>query len=71
MGTQVAGWCISELAFAYIFFRMDKDSPAQRLLAAAVNCFVCVAASTDPIVLFCTRQIALISSKKFLSFFPF
>uniref|UniRef100_A0A1I8C0Y9 G_PROTEIN_RECEP_F1_2 domain-containing protein n=1 Tax=Meloidogyne hapla TaxID=6305 RepID=A0A1I8C0Y9_MELHA len=47
MFIQVCGWCISNLAFVFIYL-LITDPFTQWFLAALFNCFVCIAASTDP-----------------------
>jgi hypothetical protein len=54
LGIQVGGWLISELAFGFLYLQ-NMNSIQMWHMAAAVNCFVCATAASDPIVLFATR----------------
>jgi len=55
MAIQVCGWCISNLAFVFIYLFIT-DPFMKWVLAASFNVFVCIIASSDPIVLLITRQ---------------
>jgi hypothetical protein len=59
LAIQVGGWCMTDLAFAIIYL-CQMQSIQQWHLAASVNCFICVAAAADPIVLFVNRSAFLL-----------
>ncbi|CAK5096473.1 unnamed protein product [Meloidogyne enterolobii] len=55
MFIQVCGWCISNLAFVFIFLFVT-DEYMKWLLSLLFYSLSCIVASSDPMVLLITRQ---------------